>query len=66
MRLRKTQSMFDSILKKIKNSETENRPTYKDMYEKLANSADDDEIHRIVNKFIFEWFPKEKELDQTN
>ena len=59
MELNRKKTMAD-FLKRIKDSETLKKPTYKEMYDRLANTTEDeDDIHRIVNKFIFEWFPKE-------
>ena len=54
-------TMLNSLLEKIKIGDELKRPTYNEMYQKLANTTDEDEIHQIVNKFIFQWFPKETE-----
>lgn len=35
------------------------------MYQTLVTSQDNDEVHRIVNEFIFKWFPKERELEES-
>lgn len=61
LRQKNTQNMLSSLLSKIKNDESLKKPTYKEIYQKLASSSDNDEIHRIVNQFIFKWFPKETE-----